>query len=79
MLSGRSLAPGLCDGLGRPFILGGAERVERASNARSAQAQHVRVDHRRLDIRVAQQLLDGADVVAVVEQMRSERVPQGMA
>jgi hypothetical protein len=33
------------------------------------------VDHRGGDIHVAEQLLDGPDVVAVVEQVRREGVP----
>jgi hypothetical protein len=36
----------------------------------------VRVDHGRAHVLVAQQLLDGADVVAGFEQMGGERVPQ---
>src|SRR5262249_5108881 len=31
------------------------------------------------DVPVAQQLLDGADVVAVLQQMGGERVPEGVA
>jgi hypothetical protein len=38
----------------------------------------VGVDHRGLDA-VAEQLLDGADVVAELEQMGGERVAQGVA
>jgi hypothetical protein len=40
--------------------------------------QHVRVDHRRAHVPVPEQLLNGTDVVAVLEQMRRERVPQRM-
>lgn len=34
------------------------------------------VDHGRCDVGVAEQLLDGSDVVAGFEQMRSERVAE---
>ena len=44
-----------------------------------ALVHHVGIDHRRLDARVAEQFLDGADVVSVLEQVRRERVPQCMA
>ena len=37
------------------------------------------VDHRRADVPVAQQLLDGANVVAVLPQVGGERVPEGVA
>jgi hypothetical protein len=35
----------------------------------------VRVDHGRAHVRVAEQLLHRANVVAVVEQVRRERMP----
>ncbi len=37
------------------------------------------VDHRGGDILVSQQFLDGADVVAILQQVGGEGVPQGMA
>jgi hypothetical protein len=39
----------------------------------------VGVDHRRADIAVTEQLLNGADIVTVLEHMRGEAVPQGVA
>ena len=36
------------------------------------------VDHRRPDIRVAEELLDGADVVAGFEEMGGEGVAEGV-
>ena len=36
--------------------------------------QHVRVDHRRADVAVAQELLDGADVVAGLQEMCRKRM-----
>ena len=41
------------------------EPVQRASDCGGAAVQDVRVDHRRGDIAVAEQLLNGADIVAV--------------
>jgi hypothetical protein len=41
--------------------------------------QDVSVDHRRVNIFVAEQLLDGSDVVAGFEQMGCEGVPEGVA
>lgn len=37
------------------------------------------VDHRGLDAPVAEELLDGADVVSIFEQMGRERVAKGVA
>jgi hypothetical protein len=39
----------------------------------------VGVDHRRFDVLVPQQFLDGADIVTVFQEVRGERVPQRMA
>src|SRR5260370_18565639 len=39
----------------------------------------MRVDHSRSDIFVTEELLDGADVVAVFKQVWREAVPKGMA
>ena len=44
-----------------------------------ALVEDVRVDHRRLHVRVAQQFLHGADVVAVFEQVRREAVAERVA
>ncbi len=52
--------------------------VERAPCAATAGAlEHVSVDHRRLHVRVAEELLDRPDVVAVLDQVRREGVPEG--
>ena len=48
--------------------------VERAAHAEAAAVQDVRVDHGRADVLVAQQLLDGPDVVPGLEQVRGEAV-----
>lgn len=41
--------------------------------------QHMGVDHGRLDVAMAQQLLEGANVGAAFEQVRGEGVPEGVA
>jgi hypothetical protein len=46
--------------------------------ARPASIQHMRRDHRRLYICVAQEFLHRPDIVALLEQMRRTAVPQGM-
>ena len=38
----------------------------------------MRVDHCRLNVLMAQQFLNRADVVASLQQVRGERVPQGV-
>lgn len=43
-------------------------------NASAAAIQNMRVDHRRADITVPQQLLYGPDIVPIFQQMRSERM-----
>ncbi len=56
--------------------------VQGTSDTESTPVQNVSVDLRRLDAGVAQQLLNRANVVAVMEEMRSEgvakRVRSGM-
>jgi hypothetical protein len=41
--------------------------------------QHMGVDHGRAYVFVAQQLLNRADVIARFQEMRCERMPEGMA
>lgn len=53
--------------------------VEWAAHAQARFGHDVRVDHGCLDIFVAEQFLHGANVVAVLQQVRRERVPQGVA
>jgi len=55
-----------------------AQYVERTPHALSPAVQHMGVDHRRRDIRVAEQLLHRADVVAGLEQVRRKRMAQAM-
>ena len=61
---------------GRPWV-GMAERgrgrsrlaIQGAFNGQAAAVKDVGVDHGGLDVLVAEQLLDGADVVAALEQV----------
>ena len=52
--------------------MGGLERLAQVV------ARHVRVDLRGADPAVAEQLLDGAQVAAALDEMRRERVPEGV-
>ena len=40
--------------------------------------KYMGVDHSSLDILMAEQFLDGADIVAVLEQVRGEGMPEGV-
>ena len=58
------------------------ERIEGTSHAQhSARGllHDMRVDHGGLHVRVPEQRLDGADVVAILQKVRGEAVPQHMA
>jgi len=49
-----------------------SEAIRWTANAKAATIQDVRVNLRRLDAAVAEQFLDGADVVSVLEKSRRE-------
>src|SRR3990172_2689135 len=53
-------------------------RVQRAADGHSTSVEDVEVDHRGLDVLVAEQLLHRADDVAVLELMDGEAVAQGV-
>src|SRR5215471_6135756 len=53
--------------------------VGRTPHPRRAPVEDVGVDHRGADVPVALQVLDGADVEAVLQQVGGERMPEGMA
>lgn len=55
-----------------------SERVGWAADGFPAFVENMRVDHRGANVAVAQQLLDRADVVPVFQQMRGERMTQGV-
>ena len=53
--------------------------VERAADGQAAALQDVGVDHGGLDVLVAEELLDRADVVVVLQQVGGEGVAEGVA
>ena len=53
----------------------GEHPVRGASHGGGSAVQHVSVDHRRVDVAVSEEFLDGSDVLSIFEQMRSKRVP----
>lgn len=57
----------------------GGGLVEGASDAEGATVEDVRVDHGRGDVAMTEQLLDGADVVAGLEQVGREAVAEAVA
>jgi hypothetical protein len=52
--------------------------IERAADSQSATIEDVGVDHRRLDVLVAEEFLHRADVVAGFEQVRGKAVAEGV-
>lgn len=56
----------------------GLAPIQRAAHPTTAAVQHVGVDLRGAYILVAEQFLYGTDVVAILDQVRSESVPQGV-
>ena len=53
--------------------------IQRAAYPAPTLVEHMCIDHCRAHILVPQQLLDGADVTAIFEQVRGEAVTQGVA
>ena len=60
--------------LGLPGVAEGVPwwDVERAADSESAALEHVRVNHRRLQVAVAEQILNGPYVVAALKQVGGE-------
>ena len=56
-----------------------ASGIQRAFHDLAALVQHLRVDHRRTHVVVAEQFLHRTDVVARFEQVRCETVPETIA
>lgn len=50
------------------------QTVHRTAYTERPTVEDMRVDHRGTDVRVPEQRLQGADVVAVLQKMRGERV-----
>ena len=53
-----------------------SETIDGAAHAKGTTIQNVQVHHRRADVGVAQQLLHGPNVVAILEQLCRERMPE---
>jgi hypothetical protein len=53
-----------------------SEGIHRAAHTAAAAVEDVGVDHGRADVRVAQEPLDGPDVVAGLDEVRGEGVPR---
>ena len=53
--------------------------VEGAADCEGAAVEDVGVDHGSGDVAVTEELLDGSDVVAGLEEMGGEAVPEGVA
>jgi hypothetical protein len=51
-----------------------SQEIERATDAQGALVEDVSVDHGGADVLVAQEFLDGPDVLARFEQVRGEAV-----
>ena len=52
--------------------------VQRTFHSEPPALEHMGVDHRRFDVLVAEQLLDGPNVVAIFEKVGGEAVAEGM-
>lgn len=87
---GRSCKPeGLAESIKEPRFRPGAFHsapfmwrvgcIQRAANGHRADLEHVGVDHGGLDVFMAEQILDGADVVTGFEQVGGEAVAQSVA
>ena len=55
-----------------------SEPVDRTAHAKWATIEHMRVHHRRAQVRVTEQLLHHSNVVAVLEQMGRKRMPESV-
>lgn len=62
-----------------PINLGAARPVQRAAHGQAAAVEDVGIDHCRLHVLVAEQFLDRADVVTVLQEVGGEAVAKGMA
>jgi hypothetical protein len=56
-----------------------ADLIQGTAHSQPAAIQHMRIDHRRLHIFVPQPFLHRPDIVALLEQMRGNTVPKGVA
>ena len=64
----------IIDGVGGRRLL-----VERTSDGEAAAMEHMGVDHRCFEVLVAEQILDGADVVSILEEVGGEAMAERVA
>ncbi len=57
----------------------GLQIVEGASNAGGAFIEDMGINHRRLDVTVAEEFLHRPDIVAALDEVGRERVAEGVA
>ena len=57
----------------------GSHLVQRTVNTPRPSVEHLGVDHRRFDIAMAQQLLDGSNIIAAFEHVGRKRMPERVA
>jgi hypothetical protein len=62
-----------------PGLSWSLESIERALHAGGAALEDVGVDHGGADVGMAEEFLDGADIVAGFEEVGGEAVTEGMA
>ena len=60
-------------------ICGTLSGIQGTLHASRTVAEKVGIDHRGGDVAVAEELLNGADVLAALEQVRGERVAESVA
>lgn len=53
----------------------GSKPVHRTANTRRSPVEYMGINHRRLDVVMAQEFLHRADIVASFEQVSGKRVP----
>jgi len=55
-----------------------SEPVNRTATARRSTVEDMGIDHRCLDVAMAQEFLDRSNIVTAIEQVRGERMPECM-
>ena len=53
--------------------------IERTAHTHSSTVEHMRVQHRGGHVAMPQQFLHGADIISRLQQMRRERMAEGVA
>ena len=62
----------------RERLCAASKRVHRADDAHRPLVEHIRVDHGCFDVGMAEQRLNGADVLSGLEKVRREAVPEAV-